>query len=307
MNAQPLALAFALAATAGATAALARIAEHRGFSDDPSFAPERKLQPRGIPPIGGAAILVGLVASSAATGAIVPAAPVWSALVLALAVGFVDDRTPGGLMPAALLAGQSIVAATLVMGGWRLVEDDSPLVLAASFLAVIAAMNAVNTFDNADGAAGSLGILGLATGSPSAAASLLGFLPFNLWLRRDRAPLAYLGNSGSHLLGVLLVTDPVARAALVLPLLDLARLVVVRHLAGAPPWKGDRRHLAHRLQNAGLSPTIVVVLMLAIAVPSVLGARASLAEGGRWLPTVAGIALTSAAFTVTILATRKPK
>ncbi|MFN0007766.1 MAG: MraY family glycosyltransferase [Planctomycetota bacterium] len=307
MSVPPLALAFALAASAGATAALARIAEHRGFSDDPAFAPERKLQPHGIPPVGGAAILVGLVAASAATGALAPAAMVWSALVLALAVGFVDDRTPGGLQPAALLAGQSIVAAALVMGGWRLFDDGSPLVLAASFMAVIAAMNAVNTFDNADGAASSLGILGLATGSPSAAASLLGFLPFNLWLRRDRAPLAYLGNSGSHLLGVLLVADPIARAALVLPLLDLARLVVVRRRAGAPPWKGDRRHLAHRLQNAGLSPTIVVVLMLAIAVPSVLGGRASAAEGGSLLPLATGIALSSLAFTITIFATREPQ
>lgn len=300
----PLALAFALAATAGATAALVGIAERRGFSDDPSFAPDRKLQPRGISPVGGAAVFLGLVAASAATGEWVPAAPVWAALALALAVGFVDDRTPGGLKPAWLLAGQSIVAAAMVMAGWRLGEDASPLVLIASFVAVIAAMNAINTFDNADGAASSLGILGLATGSPFAAASLLGFLPFNLWLRRDHAPLAYLGNSGSHLLGVLLIADPVARAALVLPLLDLARLAVVRRRAGVPGWKGDRRHLAHRLQKAGLPPTIVVVLLLAIAVPSVLGARVSLAEG-RWLPLLAGIALTTAAFTITILSTRE--
>lgn len=307
MSATPLATAFALAATAGATVALAGIAERRGFADDPAFAPDRKLQPRAVPPIGGAAVLVGLVAASAAASSIVPAFAVWPAIALALAVGFVDDRTPGGLSPAAVLTGQSIVAAALVMAGWRIVPGSSPLLLVASFLAAITAMNALNTFDNADGAASSFGVLGLATGMPLAAAAVLGFLPFNLWLRRDRAPLAYLGNSGSHMLGVLLVADPIARMVLVLPLLDLARLALVRHRAGRPAWKGDRRHLAHRLQKAGLSPTIVVVVMLAIAAPSILGARASAADGGAWLPLLGGVLLTALAFAVAILATPKPE
>jgi UDP-GlcNAc:undecaprenyl-phosphate GlcNAc-1-phosphate transferase len=302
--ATPLALAIALAATAGATAALIGIAERRGFADDPSFAPDRKKQPRGIPPVGGPAVLVGLVASSAALGS---AAPLLPALLLALAVGFVDDRVPGGLRPAALLAGQSIVAAALVMGGWRIAEDGSPIVLGGSFLAAIVAMNAVNTFDNADGAASSLGILGLASRSPLAAASLLGFLPFNLWLRRGGAPLAYLGNSGSHLLGVLLVADPIGRFALVLPLLDLARLAVARIRAGEPAWKGDRRHLAHRLQRAGLSPTVVVVVVLAIAAPSILGASGHAAEGGSSVSLVAGIAITALAFGAAIFATREAR
>ena len=307
MSGSPLATAFALAATAGATVALAGIAERSGFSDEPSAAPDRKLQPRGVPPIGGAALFVGFLAASATVGSMVPDLPIWPALSLALALGFVDDRTPGGLKPASLLAGQTIVAGALVMAGWRFGPGTSPLDTVVSLLAAIAAMNAVNTFDNADGAATSFGILGLAGGSPIAAAPLLGFLPFNLWIRRGRAPLAYLGNSGSHLLGVLLVADPIARAALVLPLLDLARLAFVRRRAGSAPWQGDRRHLAHRLQNAGLSPTIVVVVLLAVAAPSLLGARASVAEGGSALALLAGIVLTSIAFAITILATPKPE
>jgi UDP-GlcNAc:undecaprenyl-phosphate GlcNAc-1-phosphate transferase len=306
LSPSPLALAFALAATAGATVALVGIAERSGFADDPALAPERKLQPRGVPPVGGGALLVGLCAAGAASGAMVPALPIWFALLLALAVGFVDDRAPGGLSPPLVLCGQSLVAAALVMAGWRLAPGSSPLLLAASFLAAVAAMNAINTFDNADGAASSFGILGLASGMPLAAAALLGFLPFNLWLRRDRAPLAYLGNSGSHLLGILLVADPIARMVLVLPILDLARLAFVRRRAGQAPWKGDRRHFAHRLQKAGLSPTMVVVVMLAIAAPSVLGARASFAQGGAPLPLLAGIALTALAFGIAILATPKP-
>jgi len=306
VSGSPLAMTFAVAATASATMALVGIAERSGLSDDPASAPDRKLQPRAVPSIGGLAVLVGLLAASAAAGALVPDAPIWPALALALAVGFVDDRAPGGLPPSALLAGQSMAAAALVLAGWRLAPGSSPLLLAASFLAAIAAMNAVNTFDNADGAATSFGILGLAAGAPLIAAPLLGFLPFNLWLRRERAPLAYLCNSGSLLLGVILVADPIARGVLVLPLLDLARLAFVRRRAGSAPWQGDRRHLAHRLQRAGLPPTIVVVVMLAIAVPSVLGARASALEGSSALPWIVGVALTCAAFAGAILATPRP-
>jgi UDP-N-acetylmuramyl pentapeptide phosphotransferase/UDP-N-acetylglucosamine-1-phosphate transferase len=88
-------------------------------------------------------------------------------------------------------------------------------------------------------------------------------------------PIAYLGNSGSHLLGALLVLDPIGRFALLLPALDLVRLSLVRLAAGSRPWVGDRRHLAHRLQRAGLSRVLVALILIAIAAPGVLGAAAS--------------------------------
>jgi UDP-N-acetylmuramyl pentapeptide phosphotransferase/UDP-N-acetylglucosamine-1-phosphate transferase len=305
MNATPLAMAFTVAATGGATIALSQLAARSGLADDPAAAPERKLQPHAVPAIGGGALLVGLCAASAAVGAMVPDIALWPALALAFAVGLVDDRKRGGLAPSRMLLGQSIVAAALVTSGWRLLPGDSLLLVGMSFLAPIVAMNAINTLDTADGAASSLGILGLAAGAPLAAAPLLGFLPVNLWLRRDRAPLVYLGNSGSHLLGILVLSDPIARAALVLPLHDLARLAVVRARAGKPPWKGDRQHLAHRLQDLGVAPTMVVVVLLAIAAPSVIGARASAAAGGAVLPLLVGSAATAVVFGIAVFATAK--
>jgi UDP-N-acetylmuramyl pentapeptide phosphotransferase/UDP-N-acetylglucosamine-1-phosphate transferase len=293
-------MAFAVAASAGATMALAGIAPRAGLADDPAGAPERKLQPHAVPAIGGAAVLVGLLAASAASAEMVPDLAVWPALLLAFALGSVDDRTAGGLGPGKILVGQAIVAAALLAGGWRLGSS------ATSFLAAMIAMNAANTFDNADGAASSLAILGLGAGPSLAAAPLIGFLPFNLWLRRGLAPLAYLGNAGSHVVGILLLVDPIARAALLLPCLDLARVVVERIRADAPPWKGDRRHLAHRLQNAGLAPTTVAVVLLAIAAPAVLGARASAEEGWSFLPLALGVAMTGGAFALAVIATRRP-
>jgi len=284
---------FALAAaTSSAVAWLAaRAAPRAGLVDDPAARPDRKRQARPVPAVGGLAILAGLAIARAIPG------PLWVGLGTAFLLGTIDDRRRGGLSPQALLAGQAIVAASLVAVGWRVGDGPPLLSAAASFLAVIAAVNAVNTFDNADGAATSVGIVGLLAGSPLLAAPLVGFLPWNLLGNRTSKPVAYLGNAGSHVLGVLLLVDPIGRYALALPLLDLARLSVVRFLAGSRPWIGDRRHLAHRLQEAGLATAPIALLLAALAAPAVLGSRFGL------LAAVGGVLLTAVLVAATILAT----
>jgi UDP-N-acetylmuramyl pentapeptide phosphotransferase/UDP-N-acetylglucosamine-1-phosphate transferase len=236
-----------------------------------------------VPAVGGAGILVGLGAIEAWTRLPALGPGAWVALLLAFGLGLCDDRIRGGLPPIALLLGQAIVALALVASGWRVYGGEPVEALAASVLAVLVAVNAVNTFDNADGAATAIGILGFSFGSFLFAAPLLGFLPWNLLSRPLRpggpVPVAYLGNSGSQVLGVLLLLDPIGRAALLLPLLDLVRLSFVRFAAGSRPWIGDRRHLAHRLQKAGCSRALVVIALVAIAAPFVLGAAASRAQG----------------------------
>ncbi len=134
------------------------------------------------------------------------------------------------------------------------------------------AQNAANTFDNADGALASLAALALRS-PPIVLGALLGFLPANLLFRRgaERVPLAYLGDAGSHLLGILWAATPAAWPALLLPVLDLARLARVRVREGSVPWRGDRRHLAHRLAASGLAPLPVAAVLAAIAAPSALG------------------------------------
>lgn len=224
-----------------------------------------------------------------------------AALAAAFGIGFLDDLLPRGLSPLAKLSGQ-IVAGILVSLGFgfarslpsltSLIERVGELdwldwlaipcgIAPMAFLTVLA-QNLVNTWDNADGAATSIGALGLTgalvslwysadTLQAPALAALLVFLPFNLLLRRRGAPVAYLGDSGSHLLGVLLVAaGPVAWLALWLPLVDLLRLSWVRLEAGSYPWVGDRRHLGHRLQ-ARLGPVAVAAALTLMALPAVVG------------------------------------
>lgn len=287
---------FALAAATSAvvTWIAARAALRAGLADDPAVRPDRKLQARPVPPVGGLAILAGLAVAQAVPDR------TWVGLGAAFLLGTVDDRRRGGLSPPALLLGQAIVAASLLAVGWRICEGPPALAAALSFLAVLAAVNAVNTFDNADGAATSIGILGLAAGAPQLAAPLVGFLPWNLAGNRDSKPVAYLGNAGSQVLGVLLILDPIGRFALALPLVDLARLSLVRLRAGSRPWIGDRRHLAHRLQRAGLSSLVVVLVLLVLAAPAIVGSRFGTPAA------VAGVLGTAVLVAATVLATPCP-
>jgi len=265
-------LAFLAVAAASALATLVslRFAARAGLADDPAAAPHRKLQPGPVPAVGGIAILVGLLVLDWTGGIELLSPGILAALLLAFLLGLVDDRRRGGLSPLALLLGQSVAAIVLVASGWRVCGGEPWLAAVASFAAVLVAVNALNTFDNADGAATSLGIVGFSVGAPLLAAPLVGFLPWNLLGNRDARPRAYLGNSGSHLLGVLLVLDPVARLALCLPLLDLLRLVILRAAAGGRPWLGDRRHLAHRLQKAGLGSFLVAAILALVGAPVVV-------------------------------------
>jgi len=107
--------------------------------------------------------------------------------------------------------------------------------------------------------------------------SLLGFLPHNFPKAR-----AFLGDSGSHLVGYLLAVlailphfyheDQPRRLAvltpllvLALPLIDLAWVVILRTSKGQPFYVGDTNHLSHRLVRFGLNRAVAVMLIWLLA------------------------------------------
>jgi UDP-GlcNAc:undecaprenyl-phosphate GlcNAc-1-phosphate transferase len=118
------------------------------------------------------------------------------------------------------------------------------------------------------------------------AGALIGFLPFNFPKAK-----AFLGDSGSHLVGYLLAVlgilphfftphQPRKFAVLTpllvlgIPLADLVWVVLLRTSRGKPFYIGDNNHLSHRLVRSGLSQTraVLVIWLLAAA----LGALAFL-------------------------------
>ena len=285
-----------------ATAPLARLARSLGWQDAPGPADqERKLQARPVPVVGGAAVLLGMISLSIVgeggplgqpvfvdphTGVKVEGATIWPPLLAAFLLGLVDDLRPGGLMAPLKVAGQVLVGA--VVGLCAFPGDLASL--AACLVVVPLALNVWNTFDNADGAATGVGALCLySVGSP-AFGPLLGFLPWNLRGRRGAA--AYLGDSGSHLLGCLILLHPAAWPLMALPAMDLVRVSYLRIRAGQAPWRGDRRHLAHRLEAQGRSPLFVALCLFGVA-------AINCAVPG-WL----GLGLTAVAFGGLVLASR---
>ena len=280
---EPLNSAAAVGASVAlfATYPLIRLARALDWQDAPGPSDhERKQQAQPVPVVGGAAILLGLFALG-------DSGPwVWPPLLAAFFVGLVDDLLPGGLRPGLKVAGQAGVGLVVAQS---LFPGDMAQLLVCLVLVPLA-LNIWNTFDNADGAATGVGALCLLSLGSPAAAPLLGFLPWNL--RPRGAAAAYLGDSGSHLLGCLIILHPGAWPLMALPAMDLLRVSILRLRAGQPPWQGDRRHLAHRLEARGRSPLFVALCLWGVA-------AISCAVPG-WL----GLGLTGVAFSGLVLASR---
>lgn len=291
---------------------LVRISGGLGLADDGSDAPARKPQRAAVPLAGGPALLLAALAIALwpRTGdytAWIPSLPgdPWTVrgtglalgVAIAFATGLVDDRRAAGLGPLAKLAGQCAAGLALTIGLEVAGAAPSPFERGLVVLAAVAAMNVANTFDHADGTLGSLSFAAFASAGSSLAGALAAFLGFNLARRRPGGPpYAYLGDSGSHVLGILLATSSLGLAALTLPALDLARVVVQRVRAGEPAWRGDRRHLGQRLAAAGRGPLSVVGIVLVCAAPAFAALAVStetrgLARLGTLLVGAAGCAL----------------
>src|SRR5262249_50818362 len=152
-----------------------------------------------------------------------------------------------------------------------------------------------NLLDNMDGLAGSLAVIAAGFFALSAwiqggqqlvlalsvalAFAVVGFLPFNL--RPGRRALAWMGDSGSQLIGFTLASlgaassypaasstvAPLVLPVLVLavPILDTTLVTVVRLLDGRPVSQGGRDHSSHRLVSLGVSETGAVILLALVS------------------------------------------
>lgn len=296
---------FAIAAFVAcvATRFLARRASP-GWLDSPSEAERaRKPQGRGVPTVGGLALLIGLVAAQVLHGVTIfgldprlDARAGLVALCLALALGSVDDRRDGGLSPWSKLLGQLLCVAPLA---YTLCASSGPGAALLLVCAGLAGMNLANTWDHHDGALATLGLAGFGLAGLTApgawiwSGALAGFLPWNLNARGAdgpaATPTAYLGDGGSHLVGLGAVLVPGAWPLLLVPALDLVRLSFERIRAGSRPWIGDRRHLSHRLMTKFGNRRLVALMTTVIALPGLLGGRL-----GHPFGLAAGLGLTGA-------------
>ena len=170
-------------------------------------------------------------------------------------------------------------------------------------IGVIGAVNAVNMIDGLDGLLGSLCLssiillallsaLNESTGTQvfdpttiaAIAGALTGFLLLNGRIFGNKTAHVFLGDAGSTLLGFLLVyllidhsqgpgatfSPVLAGWILGLPLLDGSAVIASRLIDGKSPFKPDRSHLHHILQDVGFSVNRTVVIMLGLHITLML-------------------------------------
>ncbi|MCF0180665.1 MAG: undecaprenyl/decaprenyl-phosphate alpha-N-acetylglucosaminyl 1-phosphate transferase [Muribaculaceae bacterium] len=162
--------------------------------------------------------------------------------------------------------------------------------------AVIYCTNAMNFIDGVDGQAAMLAVtsffyfllvMGRSMPLPYAVLSmmltvtLIAFLRFNLLGNPDKQRKTFMGDAGSLTLGVVMVMIAVSLnesnipgtkpdsmfikgfAPLLLPCLDVVRVVAHRVRNGNNPFEADKNHIHHKLMQCGLS-TRVIFLPVAI-------------------------------------------
>jgi UDP-GlcNAc:undecaprenyl-phosphate GlcNAc-1-phosphate transferase len=172
----------------------------------------------------------------------------------------------------------------LLLGGYA---------IAFTVFAGVGIINAVNMIDGMDGLAGGFFVLliGITMGASAGEnlatgllpwltmGSVLGFLVFNLRLPWQRQARVFLGDSGSLVLGYVLVwlaiqssqsptaaIDPITAVWLFgLPLVDTAYLMGARLLQGQNPLSADRHHFHHLLQRLGMPPGWALYAWLLLA------------------------------------------
>ena len=220
-----------------------------------------------------------------------------------LLIGLRDDKVE--LKPAVKFGCQLLAALVVAATGVRITLFVHNIVFSYSMTAlwILTVVNAFNFMDNMNGLCAGLGVIGaawfgliaaqagqylVATMAFLIAGALLGFLPYNF----PKAS-AFLGDSGSHLVGYLLAvlgilphfythkhprTLAVLTPLLILavPLGDLAWVVLLRWRMGQPFYIGDTNHLSHRLVRRGWSSARAVLVIWLLA--AVLGGIACLLQ-----------------------------
>lgn len=226
---------------------------------------------------------------------------VWGVTLGGLAfflIGLTDDLF--GLSPLTRLLMQTIVAGLAWNAGVQidfltipfdgLVSLPEWLSLPITIIWLVGMANAINWIDGLDGlAAGVSGIaavvmllVSLFMNQPAAAliaaalaGGTLGFLRYNF-----NPAQIFMGDGGAYFIGFTLagvgvigLVKSVTTAAVVLPylilavpILDMSAVILDRLRNGKSPFVADKRHLHHRLLQAGLSQRLAVLFIYSLTV-----------------------------------------
>jgi UDP-GlcNAc:undecaprenyl-phosphate GlcNAc-1-phosphate transferase len=303
-----LVFAGALVLAIGATPVARYLAPRMGMVDQPEA---RKIHERPVPRLGGAAILVAVIAAALILGERYNFDQFGSILIGATGISFmglIDDRW--GLHAFVKLAGQIGAALLLYVSGIHVSTFHHPAIsLVVTVFWVVYITNAINLLDNMDGLAGGVAAIAAAhfalmcsfsgqylVGALSIAllGACLGFLRYNL-----NPANIFMGDSGSLFLGFTLAATGIKLSfpqnvgfvawmipvlVMAVPIFDTALVFVSRLRRGLNPLTNPGRdHVSHRLVAAGMSRReAVLTIYVASFVAGLLAifvTRGSVVEG----------------------------
>ena len=255
---------------------------------------------QATPLVGGMAIYAGVTVGIWLAVAVGPLAGseqlfgIFAGATLLFCAGLADDLW--SLSAKWKLAAQITGAAIVLSTGTTVQMIHSKwIAIPIGLLWIVGMTNAFNLLDNMDGLAASLAVVAtfffavaavwyqpsrmVLVMSIALAFALLAFLPFNL--RPGRRALAWMGDSGSLLIGFMLASLGLASSytvasstlatlllpviVLAVPILDTTLVTIVRLLDGRPVTQGGRDHSSHRLVALGASETSAVILLAVIS------------------------------------------
>jgi UDP-GlcNAc:undecaprenyl-phosphate/decaprenyl-phosphate GlcNAc-1-phosphate transferase len=279
------------------TAVMRAVAPSLGMVDHPDKS--RKLHKAPTPLLGGVAIFLAFVSMLFVTSYYVPEIfnsankvhwilAVCSAAMVCL-LGILDDKV--SLSPKIKLFGQILSCLPFVFSGGIVSEigfsgfsfDLGSFAIPFTILWLITCINVINLLDGLDGLAASVCVISASSIAVIASLSgqfeisaislifisaLLGFLIHNLPPAR-----IFMGDAGSMMIGFMIgalaldasLKETTALSLVVpigligIPLFDTIMAIFRRFLTGKSVGEADRRHLHHRLTDAGLSKTTVLM------------------------------------------------
>lgn len=221
-------------------------------------------------------------------------------MLLLLAVGLLDDLRDIRWQWR-ILAQVAAALSLYYVGGVRVEQIGDalgfphrtlgPLSLPLTVFATVGLINAINLIDGVDGLAGSLVFAGLLmlvcaalyAGNGALAGRVLvlagavaGFLAWNFRFPGRSRAAAFMGNSGSALLGLAVawvcfrltqnpghpVSPVLALWLLPVPVMDCLVLIVRRLREGRSPASAGRDHIHHFLQDAGYGPMGICAVLV---------------------------------------------
>ncbi len=286
----------------------------------------RKTHIGEIPTVGGLSIYVAFVLGTALQFNLLQEySLLLVGMGFLVIVGSIDDAID--LPPSNKLAAQLVAALLLVFASGlplltlgripRIPMLDSwtmPIGICLTLFVISWIINAVNMVDGIDGMAGGLVVIGLTwlgigadlKGSADMptiiirlVVPLLAFLAFNHRTPWRRRALVFMGDAGTMMLGYAICWFLLelrglgmhllaCSMVLSIPMVDTASLFFRRVFAGRNPFQGDRQHLHHLLEAAGVpTPTVPLVINAAAAV---LGGFGILGDYYGMEPTVFAVA-----------------